>query len=165
MQCGVEKKQLEKKCHFHLLEKTKKKDQTKPSRVLSIIKGTDSLWLRLVHFGQGQSLVSTVLKGREWHVQSSKGCATTPVPVTCQHTLGFLSCWESAASLMSPCTDVNSASGGSGSLKCCAVCDDLGDREEGKDHRGLNQAVWWWHLGCQAPFTLPALAEFQLESS
>lgn len=67
-------------------------------------------------------MVSTVLKGREWHVQSSKGRAAAPVPVTCQHTLGFLSCWERTASLMAQCSDVysgNSASGEPGSLKCC----------------------------------------------
>lgn len=92
-------------------------------------------------------MFSTVLKGREWHVQSSKGCATAPVPVICQHTLGFLSCWERAASLMAQCTDVysvNSASGGPGSLECCAACHDLGSRVEVNDQRGLNQTVWWW---------------------
>lgn len=93
-------------------------------------------------------------------MQSSQGCATAPVPITCQHTLGFLPCWESAASLMAPCTDVcsvSSASGGPGSLKGCAASDGLGDRVQVNDHRGLNQAAWWWHLGCQAPVTLPAL--------
>lgn len=112
-------------------------------------------------------MVSAVLKGREWHVQSSQGFATAPVPITCQHTLGFLPCWESAGSLMAPCTDVcsvSSASGGPGSLKGCAACDGLGDRVQGNDHRGLNRAAWWWHLGCQAPFTLSASA-FQIESS
>lgn len=168
VQCGVEKTTRKKSAISICTRRLKKRsNKAQPSQALSIIKGTDSIWLRLVHFGQGQPMVSTVLKGRKWHVQSSKGCATAPVPVMCQHTLGFLFCWESAVRLMAQCTDVysvNSASGGPGSLKCCAVCDDLGDRAEVNDHRGLNQMVWWWHLGCQVPFTLPALA-FQLESS
>lgn len=104
------KEQLGKKCHFHLHRKTKKKieqsSEAQPSLVLSIIRGTDSVLLRLVYFGQGQSMVSTVLKGRNRPVQSSKGHATAPVPVMCQHTLGFLLCWKSAVSLLPQCTDV-----------------------------------------------------------
>lgn len=167
MQHGVEKNNSEKSAISICTRRLKKRsNKAQPSQALSIIRGTDSIWLRLVHFGQGQSMFSTALKGREWHVQSSQGCAAAPVPVICQHTLGFLSCWESAASLMAQCTDVcsvNGASGGPGRLVGCAACDDLGSRMEANDHRGLNQTVWWWHLGCQAPFTLPALA-FQLES-
>ena len=100
-------------------------------------------------------------------MRSSKGCTTAPVPVICQHTLGFLFCWETAVSLMAQRTDVcdiNSASGGPGRLKHFVACDDLGDGVEVNDQRSLDQMDWWWHLGCQAPFTLPTLA-VQLEPS
>lgn len=73
----------------------------------------------------------------------------------CQHILVFLSCWEIAVSLMAQCPDlygISSASGGPGRLKHFA-CDDLG--VEVSDQRSLDQMVWWWHLGCQALFTLP----------
>lgn len=60
---------------------------------------------------------------------SSKGCTTAPVPIICQHTLGFLFCWETAVSLMAQCTDaydINSASGGPGRLKHFVTSDDMG---------------------------------------
>lgn len=72
-----------------------------------------------------------------------------------------------AVSLTAQCTDVydiNNASGGPGRLKRFVACDDSVDRVEVSDQRDLDQVVWWWHLGCQAPFTFPGLA-VQLQTS
>jgi len=44
----------EKKSHFNLDQKAKKRsNKAQPCQALPIIRGPDSIWLKLVHFRQG----------------------------------------------------------------------------------------------------------------
>lgn len=67
------------------------------------------------------------------------------MPIICQHTLGFLFCWETAVSLIAQRTsiyNVNSVSRGARRLKFFVAGDDLGDGEE-----VLIRGIWIGQFG------------------